>query len=40
MHVFADDPDMRRRFIDAFPGTARDCFDTSGNPVNRPGGRI
>jgi uncharacterized protein (TIGR02646 family) len=40
MNVFEDDADMRRRFIEAFPGTARDCFDASGNPVKRPGGRV
>ena len=27
MTVFAQDVDMRRRFIEAFPGTAPDCFD-------------
>jgi hypothetical protein len=40
MMAFADDPDMRRRFIEAFPGTARDCFDADGSPVPRPGGRV
>jgi len=40
MHVFAGDRDMRRRFIDAFPGTAQNCFDANGKPVNRPGGKI
>lgn len=27
MTVFADDSDMRSRFIDIFPGTTRGCFD-------------
>jgi hypothetical protein len=27
MTAFSDDPEMRQRFIEAFPGTARDCFD-------------
>lgn len=27
MTVFQDDSDMLRRFIDAFPGTDRECFD-------------
>jgi uncharacterized protein (TIGR02646 family) len=42
MTVFQDDPDMIKRFIDAFPGTARDCFDASQNytPVQRPHGQI
>jgi len=38
MTVFRDDADMRRRFIQAFPGTARDCFDLSGDcrELDRP----
>lgn len=36
MIVFHDDPDMRCRLIDVFPGTARNCFDKQGNPVPRP----
>ncbi len=31
MTVFEDDPDMRCRFIDAFPGTDRTCFDSAKN---------
>ena len=27
MKVFADDVDMRRRFIREFSGTAKECFD-------------
>jgi hypothetical protein len=40
MTVFASDPDMRRRFVASFAGTAMDCFDAEMNPVPRPGGRI
>jgi uncharacterized protein (TIGR02646 family) len=29
MTVFSDDPDMVRRFIHAFPGTAVSCFDNT-----------
>lgn len=40
MTVFADDADMRRRFIEAMPGTCNDCFDPAQGyvPVPRPGG--
>lgn len=38
MTVFADDADMKRRFIDKFVGTAKDCFDEQGNPV--PKGQV
>ncbi len=38
MKVFEADPDMRRRLIAAFPGTAGDCFDAGSLPVSpRPG---
>ncbi len=42
MTVFQDDPDMLRRFIDAFPGTCRECFDEQNDyvPVARPNGQI
>jgi uncharacterized protein (TIGR02646 family) len=40
LRVFGDHPAMRVRFIEAFPGTASDCFDSSGQAVNRPGGQI
>lgn len=41
MEVFASDPEMRRRFIDGFMGTAQDCFDpVTTTPVARPGGRL
>lgn len=34
MKVFEADPDMRGRFIRAFPGTAADCFDAATLPVS------
>lgn len=43
MDVFADHPDMQRRFIDAFPGTAADCFDLDADPIPvspRPSERV
>lgn len=40
MTVFAGDVDMKRRFCEAFPGTASDCFDNDYNPVRRPGGAL
>lgn len=40
MTVFDSDSEMKRRFIDAFRGTAQSCFDEVGNPVPRPGGQI
>lgn len=39
MTVFADNADMRRRFIEIFPGTARDCFDSlTTETLSRNGG--
>jgi hypothetical protein len=41
MEVFAADVPMRRALIDAFAGTAQDCFDPATCvPVPRPGGRL
>jgi hypothetical protein len=40
MTVFADDADMCRRFREAFPGTAPDCWDETGAAICRPGGAI
>jgi hypothetical protein len=40
MTVFEDDPDLRLRLIDAFKGTASDCFDVVGTCIHRPGGRV
>ena len=34
MQVFEQDADMRQRFIEAFPGTARDCFDAQTLPIS------
>lgn len=34
------DADMRRRLIDAFPGTCAACFDADANPLPRAGGSI
>jgi hypothetical protein len=34
MDVFIDDEDMRRRFIETFPGTSQDCFDERTRPVS------
>ncbi len=38
--VFWDDEDMRRRLIQAFPGTACDCFDDTTKLVPRPDGAL
>ncbi len=40
MTVFADDQDMLRRLMDAFPGTSKDCFDDECHPIHRPGGAL
>ena len=40
MTVFKDDPDMLRRFIEAFPGTCQDCFDSKCNPIPRLNGNL
>jgi uncharacterized protein (TIGR02646 family) len=40
MTVFADDADMRRRFIESFPGTSVACFDTEFHPIPRPCGAL
>lgn len=40
MTVFKDDPEMLKRFISAFPGTAIDCFDQEIKAIHRPKGRI
>ena len=34
MTVFAQDSEMRCRFIEGFPNTARDCFDQQTQPVS------
>lgn len=38
MTVFADEPVMRQRFIDAFPGTCTSCFNSKTEPNPRAGG--
>ena len=41
MEVFASDVAMRRRLIDAFVGTSKECFDeATTQPIARPGGRV
>jgi len=40
MTVFHDDPETRRLLIETFVGTAQDCFDSQGSPVQRKGGRL
>lgn len=34
MRIFEHEADMRRRLIQAFPGTAQDCFDAATVPVS------
>jgi uncharacterized protein (TIGR02646 family) len=38
--VFSKDSDMRKRFIEKFPGTAKNCFDAGANLVQRSGGYL
>jgi len=40
MEAFKDDVDMKLRLINAFPGTALDCFDANGDPIPRPDGKM
>lgn len=40
MTVFRADSDMLQRFIKALPGTATDCFDHNGVPIQRRGGQV
>lgn len=40
MTVFADDSETRRQLIEAFQGTAKDCFDGQSAPVKRKSGRL
>lgn len=40
MSVFAGDASVRQRFIDAFEGTSRSCFDRETRPIPRTGGLI
>lgn len=38
--AFHDDPDMRRRLVEAHVGTAKDCFENDWNLKSRVGGHI
>ncbi|AWL06267.1 HNH endonuclease [Massilia oculi] len=38
--AFHDDPDMRRRLVEAHVGTAKDCFKGDWSLAARPGGKI
>lgn len=38
--AFHDDPDMRRRLVEAYVGTARDCFEADWSLKTRIGGHI
>lgn len=38
MEVFAGVTEVRKALIEAFPGTAKNCFDENGEPVRRSGG--
>lgn len=40
MAAFHDDPDMRRRLVEAYVGTARDCFDADWSLKTRVGGHV
>ena len=40
MTVFEDYTDMRRRLIEAFQGTCKECFDLDTQPVQRTDGKI
>lgn len=40
MLVFEDDSEVKNALINAFPGTARECFDTDGCAKRRVGGLI
>lgn len=38
--AFDHDRDMRKRLVEAFPGTALNCFDDEFRPIARPGGKL
>ncbi|WP_214855546.1 HNH endonuclease [Exiguobacterium sp. s166] len=40
MTVFLHDIDMLKRFIDAFPGTSKACYNSSYTPITRVGGTL
>ncbi len=38
--LFDTYPDVKVALIEAFPGTAKSCFDDTGRALNRPGGAV
>ncbi|HDR8244678.1 TIGR02646 family protein [Bacillus thuringiensis] len=40
MSVFVNDSNMLNRFVKAFIGTAKDCYDCNYNLISRPTGRL
>lgn len=40
LYIFDQYPEVKELLIDAFPGTAEDCFDANYSLVNRPGGDL
>jgi len=40
MTVFQDEPEVLRLLIQEFPGTALDCFDAQGHPLERQNGSL
>ena len=40
MEVFHEERSIRQKLIEAFPGTAQDCFDQYFQPIHRPGGNL
>jgi hypothetical protein len=40
LHVFKEEDKICLALIDAFTGTAQECFDGSGQPIPRIGGKI
>jgi uncharacterized protein (TIGR02646 family) len=40
MDTFHAYPEVRRRLVARFPGTAANCFDANASPIQRPGGSI
>lgn len=40
IELFSDHPEILHGLIESFPGTAANCFDPDGSPINRPNGVI
>ena len=40
MTVFENDSDMKKRLINAVPGTAKECWEEDFQPVHRPEGQV